>query len=228
MRFRSLLVIVGVLASGLAAAQPAQAAPAAHQALPTCTLKMPARLSIRTARPLVEVPLGSDCPSTMYQAGWLANWRGTQGGFGTSCGYHSTCGVLLDELPIGLKVTWVGESAGDYLGHEVAIPLTAYSTTKYASSGALSGGRKGTRTALLSTAGYYNAKTHVFVRWPARKLLLQYQEIGSSTWRGLTYVTTNAKGQVTYSYYPGRARRYRLYIPGTSSIWDLYTPVISR
>lgn len=32
----------------------------------------------------------------------------------------------------------------------------------------------------------------------------------------------------TDDYYPNRTRRYRVHVPGTTSIWDDYSPVISR
>jgi hypothetical protein len=66
------------------------------------------------------------------------------------------------------------------------------------------------------------------VSWPNRKVLLQYQEVGSTTWKGLAYVTTNSKGQATYTYFPGKSRKYRAYVAGTSSVWDDFSPAITR
>ncbi|MFG1908968.1 hypothetical protein [Kribbella sp. NPDC048928] len=60
---------------------------------------------------------------------------------------------------------------------------------------ALTGGRKGSRTALLTTVSY---------------------------WR------PNSVGQVTYNYYPNRTRRHRVYVVGTSSVWNAFSAMISR
>jgi hypothetical protein len=110
---------------------------------------------------------------------------------------------------------------------KVADLATATSVSKCASAVALTGGRKGARTALLTTVSYWNP-TGRYVRWANKTVLIQYQEIGTSTWKGLAYVTTNSVGQVTYNYYPNRTRRYRVYVAGTSSIWNIFSPVISR
>ena len=50
-------------------------------------------------------------------------------------------------------------------------------------------------------------------------------------WSGrgrLVYVTTNSKGQATYTYYPGKSRKYRAYAAATSTIWDDFSPVLTR
>jgi hypothetical protein len=227
--YKAALAAVGLLASGLVAAQPTEAA---HQqvAAATCSFKVPAKLAMRAANTTYPVQLGSDCPTTMVGGAWTATWTN---GFveSVSCQQGRCPGVALSTkyVPVG-KVTWVGDAEGgvDENGNKVATLLPAYTEIRFASSASLTGGRKGTRTALLTTVWWFSPKTNTYVRWAGRKLLVQYQEIGRSTWKGLAYVTTNASGQASYSYYPGRTRRYRVYVPATTSVWDFYTPSISR
>jgi hypothetical protein len=220
---------LALLASGLVTTQPAQAA-TQHTTATTCSFKVPPKLAMTAANTHYPVPLGADCPSTVYGARWTATWKN---GFSETvdCGQGSCPGVSLATkyVPVG-KVTWVGGPEGgvDQNNQKVATLLPAYTEVRFGSSASVNAGRKGTRTAFLTTAWYFNPTTNTYSRWAGRKLLLQYQEIGTTTWKGLAYVTTNASGQASYTYYPGRTRRYRMYVPASTSVWDFYTPSISR
>lgn len=229
--YKSALAALGLLASGLVATQPAEAVPSSPQGVTaTCSFKVPAKLALRAAYTAFDrVPLGSDCPSTMVGANWTATWK-TGANLTISCQNGICPGPGLKSTTPAGRVTWVGDSWGglDKDGNKVADLLPAYSDIRFASSASVNAGRKGTRTAFLTTVWYFNPKTNTFARWAGWKLLLQYQEIGTSTWKGLAYVTTNASGQASYTYYPGRTRRYRVYVPATTSVWDFYTPTISR
>jgi len=229
--YKSALAVVALLASGLVATQPADAVPpAAQRTTATCSFKVPAKLSLRSAYTSYDrVPLGSDCPSTMVGADWTATWRNGQN-LTISCHYGTCPGPSLKSTTPAGRVTWVGAPWGgvDENGNKVADLLPAYSDIRFASSASVNAGRKGTKTAFLTTVWYFSPKKNTYVRWAGWRLLLQYQEIGTTTWKGLAYVTTNASGQAAYTYYPGRTRRYRLYVPATTSVWDYYTPTISR
>lgn len=229
MKLKNLIPAATLVAAGLIAAQPAQAA-TTHSATATCSFKVPPKLAMSKAWTTYPVQLGSDCPSTMYGAAWTATWKN---GYTESvlCQQGSCPGVSLQTkyVPVG-KVTWVGDASGgvDKDGNKVATLLPAYTEVRYASSASVNAGRKGTRTAFLTTVWYFNPKTDTYARWAGRRLLIQYQEIGTTTWKGLAYTTTNAAGQASYTYYPGKTRRYRVYVPASTSVWDFYTPVISR
>jgi hypothetical protein len=226
----SALAAVALIAGGLVAAQPAAHASTTQTTAATCSFKLSARLAVSSANTSYPAQLGADCPETMVGAGWTAKWPS---GFSLTDQCHGgrcpSISLDMKRMAIG-KVTWVGDAWGglDASGNKVATLLPTATEIRLASSGGLTGGRKGTRTALASTAWYFNPTTNTYVRWAGRKLLLQYQEIGTTTWKGLAYVTTNSAGQVTYNYYPGRTRRYRLYVPASTSVWDFYTPSISR
>jgi len=227
--YKAALTAIALLASGLVVTQSAQATTERVTAA-TCSFKVPPKLAMKAAYNHYEVPLGTDCPSTMVGGAWTATWKN---GFTESvlCQQGTCPGVTLQTkyVPVG-KVAWVGDAEGGLGadGQKVATLLPAYTEVRFASSASVNAGRKGTRTAFLTTVWYFSPKTNTYVRWAGRRLLLQYQEIGTSTWKGLAYVTTNASGQASYTYYPGRTRRYRVYVPASTSVWDFYTPTISR
>lgn len=232
MRIKSLLA-AGALAAGLlslpatASAKPAVAESATAG---TCSMVMPARFSIRAAVTNFKITLAANCKAAgMSDATWTGSTTGSTWSeflwFDDST-YSETLTMYALSTPIG-RTTWVGTGASDQDYNDIA-QTNASSYTKYGSSATLIGGRKGSRTAFLATVGYYNPKVNAFVRWPGKQVLLQYKEIGSSTWKGLKYVTTNASGQAAYTYYPNKTRSYRLYVPQNASLWDFYTPAISR
>ncbi|NIK61276.1 hypothetical protein [Kribbella shirazensis] len=232
MRIKSLLAAGALVAGLLAMPVTASAAPAGGEAAAagTCSMVMPARFSIRAAVTNFKITLAGNC-ATARMAG--ADWTGTTAGstwseylFFYDTKYTDTITMYALSTPIG-RTTWIGTGAYDQDYNDIA-QTNASSYTKYGSSATLIGGRKGSRTAFIATVGYYNPKVNAFVRWPGKQVLLQYKEVGSSTWKGLKYLTTNASGQASYTYYPNKTRNYRLYVPQNASLWDFYTPAISR
>lgn len=229
--YKSALAAAGLLASTLVAAQPAHAVP--EQATATCSLLPPSRISISQTVNRYHASLASNCPAGVYTAVWKSTPIATtypEGRLEFLYGNRMAgFNVIGTNPPIG-TITWKpagGATNSD--GVKVADLATATSVSKCASAVALSGGRKGTRTALLTTVSYWQPYPAArYIRWANKQVLLQYQDIGTSTWKGLAYVTTNSAGQVTYNYYPNRTRRYRAYVPGTSSVWNIFSPVISR
>ncbi|GAB2675635.1 hypothetical protein [Kribbella swartbergensis] len=232
MRFTTLAVASVLVASVLGpTGSVAHAAPAgADGTAATCSMKPPARISLAAAQTLVSIPLGSDCPSTVQHARWYINWsNGIQQDL--DCWDGEPCRLSLSTRTTpAQQVTFEPDPYGatDASGARVATLIQAYSAVRFASSASVNAGRKGTRTAFITTVWWFSPTTNTFVRWGGRRVLLQYQEIGTSTWKGLAYLTTNASGQASYTYYPGRTRRYRLYVPASTSVWDFYTPSISR
>jgi hypothetical protein len=227
--YKMTLAVVALMASSLVAIQPSQAATTRATAA-TCSFKVPPRLAMTAASTRYDIPLGSDCPATMVKGLWTATFK--NGNVQDVLCQNGTCPRILlstDYVPVG-KVTWVGDASGgvDENNQKVATLLPAYTEVRFGSSASVNAGRKGTRTAFLTTVWYFNPKTNTYSRWAGRKLLLQYQEIGTTTWKGLAYTTTNASGQASYTYYPGRTRRYRVYVPASTSVWDYYSPTISR
>jgi hypothetical protein len=166
----------------------------------------------------------------MVGGAWTATWKN---GYGESVlcqmGKCPEIWLATKYVPAG-KVTWVGQAEGgmDASGHKVATLLPAPTEIRFGSTASLTATRTGSKTAFLTTVWAFSPTTNTYARWAGRKLLVQYQEIGTSSWKGLAYITTNAKGQAAYTYYPGRTRRYRVYVPATTSVWDYYSPTISR
>lgn len=230
MKLRSIAPAAALVAAGLFVTQPAQAAP--QQATATCSLVAPARLYIGALNNNFVAKLGSNCPATIDTAVWKSTPAATMNPEGRLEFLHhareAAFTVLGEAPPIG-TVTWKpAGGATDFNGVKVADLAAATSVSRCSSAVALTGGRKGSRTALLTTVSYWRPNSGRYVRWAGKQVLIQYQDIGTTAWKGLAYVTTNSVGQVTYNYYPNRTRRYRVYVPGTSSIWNVFSPVVSR
>uniref|UniRef100_UPI001177D575 hypothetical protein n=1 Tax=Cellulomonas iranensis TaxID=76862 RepID=UPI001177D575 len=86
------------------------------------------------------------------------------------------CPIHVRFTEVGVTTKWQPQGpVRDQHGRKVAELLPAQSVTKYASTAALSGTRKGTRTTLVAPAAYYSAKSNRFVR-SHNRLLLQYQD----------------------------------------------------
>jgi hypothetical protein len=229
-RYMSSVAAIGLLAASLIVAQPAHAV--AEQVTATCSFDPPSRISISQTVNRYHATLASNCPASVYTAVWKSTpiaTTSTQGRleflYGSRMVGFNVVGI---NPPIG-TVTWKPAGAATNVnGVKVADLATATSVSKCASAVALSGSRKAARTALLTTVSHWNPAAGYYVRWANKTVLIQYQEIGTSTWKGLAYVTTNSVGQVIYNYYPNRTRRYRVYVPGTSSVWNIFSPVISR
>jgi hypothetical protein len=230
LKLRTIAPAAALVAAGLLAAQPAQAAP--QQATATCSLVVPSRLYIGAQNNNFVAKLGSNCPQTINTAVWKSSPAATMYPEGRLefLNHAREVGFTVSGYapPIG-TITWKpAGGATDFNGVKVADLTAATSVSKCASAVALTGGRLGSRTALLTTVSYWRASSGRYVRWAGKQVLIQYQEIGTTTWKGLAYVTTNSVGQVTYNYYPNRTRRYRVYVPGTASVWNSFSPVISR
>ncbi|WP_427888714.1 hypothetical protein ACQHIV_35465 [Kribbella sp. GL6] len=230
MKLRTIGPAAALVAAGLFVTQPAQAAP--QQATATCSLVVPSRLSIGAANNNFVAKLGANCPLTINTAVWKSTPAATMYPEGRLQFLNHAREVSFTVsgagAPIG-TITWKpAGGATDFNGVKVADLSGATSVSKAASVAALTGGRKGSRTALLTTVSYWRTTTGRSVRWASKQVLIQYQDIGTTTWKGLAYVTTNSVGQVPYNYYPNRTRRYRVYVPGTGSIWNIFSPVISR
>jgi hypothetical protein len=235
MRYKSVLAAVGLLAASLTLAQPAGAAvpTAAQQATATCSLVLPARIAIRAGMNRVWGTLGSNCSAAIYTAVWKVPVGAEVASGDAKLAFEfgdrdSAFNVSGWTPPPGTLTFKPAGSATNESGHKIADLTAASTVAKWSSVATITGGHKGTKTALVTTVTHWDSAPAGFVRWPYKKMLLQYQEVGSSTWKGLAYVTTNSKGQATYTYYPGKSRKYRAYAAATSTTWDDFTPVLTR
>lgn len=230
MKLRTIAPAVILVAAGLFATQPAEAAP--QQATATCSLIAPSRLYIGAPNNNFVAKLASNCPATVHTAVWKSTPNATmypQGRLQFLNHAREASFTVLGEVPPIGTIAWTpAGGATDLNGVKVADLGSATSVSKCSTAVALTGGRKGSRTALLTTVSYWRPNSSRYVRWANKQVLIQYQEIGTSTWKGLAYVTTNSVGQVTYNYYPNRTRRYRVYVAGTSSVWNAFSAMISR
>lgn len=226
MKLHKYVLAAAVAVTGLFTVQPANAAPTA-----TCALSVPSRIYVNATYNLFQARLAAGCPSTTYTAVWKSSPVATNDGgrLAFTGGDRVTQFGFYGSMPPLGTITWTPVGvASDSNGTKVADLAAASTISRCSTVAALDGGRKGTRTALLTTVSYWRPASDRYVRWANKQVLIQYQDIGTTTWKGLAYVTTNSVGQVTYNYYPNRTRRYRVYVPGNSSIWNTFSPIISR
>ncbi|WP_433164207.1 hypothetical protein [Kribbella sp. CA-247076] len=224
MRYRSLLAAAGLIASGLLFQPTAQAAPV--QATATCSFPVPAKLVLSSRNVYVSFPLGADCPKTVHNASWFPVSDDGRTHMGIGCGWES-CGVYVQYTHVGGTTHWTPRSVAiDKNGRKVADLLPATSVTKAASIATLSGVRRGSKVTLTAAATYFSPAKRVYVRSHAR-MLVQYKDPGTTTWRSLAYVTPTATGAAAYTLTTNRARSYRVYVPSTYSVWYTYSRALS-
>ncbi|MEV0285397.1 MULTISPECIES: hypothetical protein [unclassified Kribbella] len=224
MRYKALLAAVGLVGSGLLFQQPAEAAP--EQVTATCSFPVPAKLVLSSRSVYVSFPLGADCPMTTAMATWIPvdDYGRTRMGIG--CPWES-CGVYVEYTTVGQTTRWTPQGyALDKDGRKVADLLPATSVTKAASIAALAGVRRGSRVTLTASATYYSPTQRAYVRSHGR-MLVQYKDPGTTTWKSLSYVTPLASGAATYTITTNRARSYRVYLPSTTSVWYTYSRAVA-
>jgi hypothetical protein len=234
----SLLAATGLLATGLAAAVPAQAAaPAASVAqkpaaeLPTCYPGLPERLVMNNRQTHYTIGYGKGCPATLYRA----DWHGRQKGDPVSIEIEFPNGnpgaevTLYSEIsPVGV-VTFTGDtddgSGEDKDGNTVAKLATFNRMNKYVSAVDLTVSKsRGTYT-LNTAAGNYRPAINKFVPWGGKQIVLQYKQAGTSTWKQLTKVTAASNGKASFKWSSATTFSFRAYIAGNSVVWDDYSPV---
>ncbi|GAB3934593.1 hypothetical protein GCM10029976_043770 [Kribbella albertanoniae] len=226
MRYRSLLLATGVVASGLligpATAEATPQAITAH-----CSWMLPANLTLRAPRQDIWVKKGPDCPKTANTAMWMgrnavgadiyASGFGVDGGGWLNIAYTAPCGQAL---------TWTGWEDGyahDANNRPVAILRSAKTLTKCGAAVQLTGVRKSTRTTLTARPTYYNEKTGKFVRHHGR-VLFQKRDLGSTTWTDLGWAYPNATtGAASYTITTNRSRDYRTYVPSGKTVTHAYS-----
>jgi hypothetical protein len=222
MNKRSIAVAIAVIASGVVAGQ--QSAGAAPQALPTCTLPVPAKLVINSPDSYIySLKLGGGCPKTVQDTTWWAVRPDGTYNFGVGGPWDSVT-IWINRTPIGVTTRWTPEGYGrDSAGHNVARLLPATSTTKCAAAIGLTGVRSGTKTTVYARASYYNTKTNAFTRHHGR-VLFQKRDVGSSTWTDLGWAYPNTKtGAASFTITTNRSRDYRVYVPSSGTVWYAYS-----
>lgn len=229
MRVRTLVLAIGVVASGLTGVR-ATAAQAASEALPPCQFGIPAKLTITKPNTRVAVGMGAACPKDMFEATWYGQPVGVDAPpYRVTCGWgHPNCGVVLEKTFPGQVVRWIPQGKGsDRTGAWVAELRSATSTTKYGAAVALTAARSGTKTTLAARPTYYSAKAQRFVRHHGR-VLFQSKDPGSSTWKDLGYVVPGSTGAATYTITTNRSRTYRAYVASSATVWYAYSAPVSR
>jgi hypothetical protein len=236
MHYKSLLAATGLLASGLAFAQPAHAGvpSAVEGATATCSMKIPAKLKIKAQYYNVPITANADCASLGMKS---AHWEGTQPNDPVTefidfpdddTGSTTATKLLLDDevTPIG-KVDWKGVGAHNTQGNPIGQANTS-TWTKYGAWSNVVTSKTGPTVSVTGQIGYYNHRDNRYYRWPYKTGILQYAENGSKVWHNLSSFKTNSKGEYTVSYKPYVVRQYRLYVYETAAFWDELSKTVTR
>lgn len=225
MRIQSALAVAGLVASGLLIQQPAEAVPA--QVAATCALPVPAKLVRSPRNQTLLLPLGAGCPKTLVSSTWEAVRDDGTSNYGTGCA-RLGCVVDINLTPLGGTTHWTPVGYGaDINGRKVADLLPAVSVTKAASTAQLAAVRRGTTVTLTATSTYYSPSRNAYLRGHGR-MLVQYNDPGTASWKSLAYVTPAASGVAAYTLTTNRARSYRVYVPSTASVWYTYSAAVTR
>ncbi|MFB6725946.1 hypothetical protein ACFCV3_37595 [Kribbella sp. NPDC056345] len=230
----SLLAATGLLATGLAAAVPAQAAaPVAQKpaALPVCHPGVPDRLVMNNRQTHYTITYGKGCPANLHSA----DWHGRQKGDPVSIdieyrdGNRKTTFTLYSEVsPVGV-VNFTGDtddgSGEDSEGNPVATLASFNRMNKYVSAVDLTVTKSRGVTTASMAAGNYRPAINKFIPWGGKEIVLQYKQAGTSTWKQLTKVKANSNGKASFKWAPKATFSYRAYIAGNSVVWDDYSPV---
>ncbi|MFK4088717.1 hypothetical protein ACI2LF_31675 [Kribbella sp. NPDC020789] len=226
MRYRALVLTVGVVASGLlvgpAAAEASQQAITAH-----CSWMLPANLTLRAPRQDIWVMKGPDCPKSATTGMWMGRTAAGTAIYGAGFGVDG--GGWMDvasTAPCGQALTWTGWEDGyahDANNRPVAVLRSMKTLTKCGAAVQLSGVRKGTRTTLSARATYYNEKTGKLARHHGR-VLFQKRDLGSTTWTDLGWAYPNATtGAASYTITTNRSRDYRVFVPSGKTVTHAYS-----
>jgi len=226
MRYRTLLLATGVVASGLLIGPPA--AEAAPQAITAhCSWLLPANLTLRAPRQDIWVKKGPDCPKTANSGMWMGRTAAGTSIYGAGFGVDG--GGWIDvayTAPCGQALIWTGWGDGyahDANNRPVAVLRSAKTLTKCGAAVQLTGVRKSTRTTLTARATYYNEKTGKFARHHGR-VLFQKRDLGSSTWTDLGWAYPNATtGAASYTITTNRSRDYRAFVPSGNTVTHAYS-----
>lgn len=229
----SLLAATGLLATGLAAAVPAEAAaPVAQKAtaLPTCYPAVPERLVMNNRRTNYTITYGKGCPASLYNADWHGRGASDDSILIEFLNGNTVATFTLysEVSPVGV-VKFTGDtddgSGEDKDGNQVATLASFNRMNKYVSAVDLTVSKSRGVTTASMAAGNYRPAINKTVPWGGKEIILQSRQAGTSTWKQLAKVKANSKGKASFAWSPTATFSYRAYIAGNSVVWDDYSPV---
>jgi hypothetical protein len=203
---------------------PTGSSPAAKVA-GSCILHVPSRVAIGRPYTAITLTMSGDC---------------INGGYGSWYVYHPTKGSqeiaifntertdiwdLYSSHTIGWH-TWRAEGAWDVAS--VDRPQNSpHSDVRLAAGAGISSARIGGVVTLTGTSHLYSVSSNSYFRRSAAGVF-QFRERGTTRWKNLKSVRTNAAGVVSMSYRYSTVRDYRFTVYSTPISWDLASPVTTR
>lgn len=88
----------------------------------------------------------------------------------------------------------------------------------------LTASRSGSKVTLTVGAARYWQSKHNWAAYTTARGLVEFRNVGTTTWRNLREIHPDAAGWETWSYYTTTKREYRAYLYTTTYIWGSQSP----
>jgi hypothetical protein len=193
----------------------------------TCSLIVPAKVSLSTPYRGITARLGSDC----FAAGvTYASWYG----------YHPTQGlqdiVVFDgtgttiwdlyDYHVLSRRDWRPSTAHDSNYNDVT-QNRPVADIRVGSAAAISSSRSGGRVTVRVSVARYSPSLNRAVPWGGTRGTVQWRSSPSATWRNLRSVYPDKNGRASFAY-AAPVRQYRVVFPDASLIWGTTSGVTRR
>ncbi|GAB2576455.1 hypothetical protein [Kribbella endophytica] len=197
----------------------------------TCSLDVPARVSID--RPYLTPPVrrGADCAAAgVQEASWTAYTP--TGAVGSRLYFNWDFPAEWSVFAPTERGTWIWRPAGAETDLQTDRPLVPQNTPvtdlRLGSTAGLTGHRDDRRITLTGTIRRFNPATYTAEPWPNALGELQLREPGDRIWSTFKQVTTNSRGEATEAFDLAARYDFRLVVPDTADTWGSASPTIPR
>lgn len=190
----------------------------------TCTLSVPSKVRLGSAG--LDVPLratGGCAQNPGLRAIWYVGTDlATADAVALFNGSATSTWTLMHHGSLG-TYTWKGSGAVDSSNraHSQNSPTTTVKVVSYAG---LKISRVAGKTILNTRVIRFGTTNSVNVPYSGKAGLIQYREIGASTWKGLKNVASNSQGLYTYGYPTSAKREYRVIFGESTYVWGSVSP----
>ncbi|MFC0629266.1 hypothetical protein [Kribbella deserti] len=220
MRFGSALALAGLAAAPMLAV-PATAQ-ADVQALPPCTLLVPAKIRVVTPNTAVTFREGADCKRAgVVSSSWRAYNPDNVKPFPPTARFEYGSTSMVHQWPDHYWGLWrfKPQWAWDDDVNQVATQNTPATWVKMGSWAQVTATRVGSKVTLRTSSARYAHTSNKFVAWAGSVGQLQYKAPGTTTWKPLKSVKSSSLGKYAYTYTSAAARDYRVYFVDATLIW---------
>ncbi len=198
----------------------------------TVTLTVPRYVAI--AKQQTFLAPGITCPGgCTWDFGWRATWTAIAAGKPQETVIFSPYDMV--PMPVLVQGGYVYDT--DQLGVWAWTPVSdAYAIVppdqmnapvtdvRLGSRTSLAAIRSGLKVTLTVGAARYWQSKHNWAAYTSARGLVEFRNVGTTTWRSLREIHPNSGGWETWSYYTSVKREYRAYLYTTTYIWGSQSP----